>query len=346
MAQTASPQSVAKPGELLLEVRNLHTYFFLGVDAVLKAVSGVSFALNRGQVLGIIGESGSGKSVTSRSILRVVDPPGRTVAGEVFYKGEDLLKLSEQRMRHIRGAQISLIFQDPTTSLDPVYKIGDQLTEAYKAHRQVSNAQAKARALEVLRLVGISDGEAALKKYPCQFSAGFRQRMFIAMAIICEPDLIIADEPTTTLGITVQAEILAALEDIKRKLGTAMILITHDFGVVSQFTDDIMVMYAGKCVEYADKRTTLLTPSHPYTVALIRSVPLLEAHRSGRLESIPGFPPDMLKLPPGCPFSPRCTYRQDICDTVMPPLVAVAPGHLAACHFPLQYDVRRDLILE
>lgn len=339
-------QTVARPGERLLEVRNLHTYFFLGPDRVLKAVNGVSFVLNRGQVLGIIGESGSGKSVTSRSILRVVDAPGRTVGGEVFFKGEDLLKASEQKMGHIRGAQISLIFQDPTTSLNPVYTIGHQLIEAYRAHRHVSNAEARARTLEVLRLVGISDAESVLGKFPCQFSAGFRQRVFIAMAIICEPDLIIADEPTTTLGITVQAEILSALEDIKHKLGTSMILITHDFGVVSQFSDDIMVMYAGMCVEYAPKRTTLLTPSHPYTVGLIRSVPLIEAHRSGHLESIPGFPPDMLRLPPGCPFSPRCEHAQDRCRVELPVLQSVGPQHLVACHYPLDYDARRDLILE
>lgn len=339
-------RSVAGDGDRLLEVRDLHTYFFLGPDAVLKAVNGVSFIVNRGQVLGIIGESGSGKSVTSRSILRVVDAPGRTVQGQVWFKGEDLLTLSEHRMGQIRGKQISLIFQDPTTSLNPVYTIGNQLIEAYRVHHRVSHREARMRALEVLRLVGISDGEAVLDKFPVQFSAGFRQRVFIAMAIICEPELIIADEPTTTLGVTVQAEILSALADIKRDLGTAMILITHDFGVVSQFTDQIMVMYAGTCVEYADKRTTLLTPSHPYTVGLIRSVPLLEAHRSGRLESIPGFPPDMLHLPPGCPFFPRCEYHRDFCFTNRPPLIEVGPRHLAACHFPLQYDARQDLVLE
>lgn len=339
-------QTVAGPDNWLLDVRDLHTYFFLGPEAVLPAVRGVSFVVKRGHVLGIIGESGSGKSVTSRSILRVVDPPGETVSGEIIFKGENLLKVSEREMRQIRGAQISLIFQDPTTSLDPVYTIGDQLTEAYRVHHRVSDSRARERAIEVLRLVGISDAEGTLDKYPCQFSAGFRQRIFIAMSIICEPELIIADEPTTTLGITVQAEILAALEDIKHKLGTSMILITHDFGVVSQFSDDIMVMYAGICAEYASKRTILLNPSHPYTVGLIRSVPLLEAHRSGRLASIPGFPPDMLNVPPGCPFAPRCEYAQDICHREMPPLEAVSEGHLLRCFFPLDYDARQDLILE
>jgi oligopeptide/dipeptide ABC transporter ATP-binding protein len=339
-------QTVAGEGDWLLDVRDLHTYFFLGPGQVLPAVRGVSFVVKRGHVLGIIGESGSGKSVTSRSILRVVDSPGRTVEGEVYYKGEDILKVSERKMGQIRGAQISLIFQDPTTSLDPVYTVGYQLTEAYRVHHRVSQAKAKKRAAEVLRLVGISDPEATLDKYPCQFSAGFRQRIFIAMSIICEPDMLIADEPTTTLGITVQAEILAALEDIKQKLGTAMILITHDFGVVSQFTDDIMVMYAGICAEYASKRTILLNPSHPYTVGLIRSVPLLEAHRSGRLASIPGFPPDMLNVPAGCPFAPRCDYAQDVCHEEMPPLKAVGDGHLVRCFFPVEYDVRQDLVLE
>lgn len=339
-------QIVAGSGDVLLDVRNLHTSFFMGPDRVLPAVRGVSFVVKRGHVLGIIGESGSGKSVTSRSILRVVDQPGRIVHGEILFKGEDLLKVSEKRMREIRGSQISLIFQDPTTSLDPVYKVGDQLIEAYKAHHTNTRASVRARAVQMLRLVGITDSEGTLDKYPCQFSAGFRQRIFIAMSIINEPELLIADEPTTTLGITVQAEILAALQEIKERTGTSMILITHDFGVVSQFTDDIMVMYAGICAEYAPKRTILLNPSHPYTVGLIRSVPLLEAHRSGRLASIPGFPPDMLNLNPGCPFAPRCEYAQDVCEWEMPPLKQIGERHLVRCFFPLDYDARQDLILE
>ena len=327
-------QVVAGPGDTLLDVRNLHTSFFMGPDRVLPAVRGVSFVVKRGQVLGIIGESGSGKSVTSRSILRVVDQPGRIVDGEVFFRGDDLLKASERTMSQIRGSQISLIFQDPTTSLDPVYTVGDQLIEAFKVHHRVSRSAGRIRAAEVLRLVGITDPEGTLDKFPCQFSAGFRQRIFIAMSIINQPELLIADEPTTTLGITVQAEILAALDDIKQKTGASMILITHDFGVVSQFADDIMVMYAGICAEYAPKRTILLNPSHPYTVGLIRSVPLLEAHRSGRLASIPGFPPDMLNVPPGCPFTPRCEYAQDICEREMPPLKQVGERHLLEVLFP------------
>src|SRR4051812_7864476 len=259
----------------LLDVRNLQTYFFVGRRTVVKAVDGVSFTVDRGESLGIVGESGSGKSVTSRSILRIVDVPGRTVGGQVFFKGRDLLTLPEREMRELRGSQIGIIFQDPTTSFDPVFSIGSQLTETVLTHRRISRDEARAQVLEALKLVGVTNGEQVLTKFPVDFSAGFRQRLFIAMAMVLKPDLLIADEPTTTLGVTVQSEILANLKEIQKELGTAIILITHDFGVVSQVCSKIMVMYAGHAVEYASKRAVLTSPRHPYTVGLIRSVPLI-----------------------------------------------------------------------
>src|SRR4051794_16306935 len=290
----------------LLDVRDLKTYFFVGRRTVVKAVDGVSFTVDRGESVGIVGESGSGKSVTSRSILRIVDAPGRTVGGQVFFKGRDLLTLPEGDMRQLRGSEIGIIFQDPTTSFDPVFTIGSQLTETVLTHRRISRDEAKAQVLEALKLVGVTNGEQVLGKYPIDFSAGFRQRLFIAMAMVLKPDLLIADEPTTTLGVTVQAEILANLRVIQKELGTAIILITHDFGVVSQVCDKIMVMYAGRAAEYSSKREVLTNPHHPYTAGLIRSVPLIETKREHRMHLIPGFPPDMTRLPPGCAFAPRC----------------------------------------
>jgi len=318
----------------LLDVRDLRTYFFVGRHTVVKAVDGVSFTVDRGEALGIIGESGSGKSVTSRSILRIVDAPGRVVGGQVFFKGRDLLSLSEREMREVRGSQIGLIFQDPTTSFDPVFTIGDQLMETVLAHRRISREEARSQVLEALRLVGVGDGARVLGRYPVDFSAGFRQRLFIAMAMVLKPDLLIADEPTTTLGVTVQAEILANLKSIQQELGTAIILITHDFGVVSQVCSKIMVMYAGRAAEYASKRAVLTTPRHPYTVGLIRSVPLIEAKRTRRMHLIPGFPPDMTRLPPGCAFAPRCERVQARCRQEVPALEALEPEHLAACYHP------------
>ena len=328
MAQQQQPESP------LLEVRDLRTYFHVGRGVVVKAVDGVSFTVDRGEALGIIGESGSGKSVTSRSILRVVDKPGRIEGGQVIFKGRDLLTLSEREMRGVRGNQIGIIFQDPTTSFDPVFTVGDQLTETVRAHRQVSADEAREQVLEALRLVGVSSGERVLKQYPIDFSAGFRQRLFIAMAMVLKPDLIIADEPTTTLGVTVQAEILANLKQIQQELGTAIILITHDFGVVSQLCSKIMVMYAGRAAEYASKRDVLTSPRHPYTVGLIRSVPVIEAKRTRRMNLIPGFPPDMTRLPPGCAFRPRCAHAQERCAVEVPPLLPVDVNHYAACYYP------------
>lgn len=333
--------------EILLDVKNLKTYFHMSSSAIVKAVDGVSFKLKKGSVLGIIGESGSGKSVTSRSIMGIVDEPGRIEDGEIIFKGEDLLKLSEKRMSRIRGSQISLIFQDPTTSFNPYMTIGEQLTEAYLVHKKASKEEIIRRCAEVLKLVGVSNYEEILKKYPCEFSAGFRQRIFIAMAMIFNPDLLIADEPTTSLGITIQAEIIEALIDVKEKVGNSVIIITHDFGVVSQFSDDIFVMYAGRCVESSGKKDLLLYPKHPYTVGLIRSVPLLEARKTKRLKSIPGFPPDMVNLPKGCAFAPRCEFAKEKCLVEQPILRQVEKNRMVACHYPLMdYRTSDDTKLE
>ncbi|PWB55987.1 MAG: peptide ABC transporter ATP-binding protein [Anaerolineales bacterium] len=336
--------SPAPDSEVLLEVKNLKTYFYMQSGDVVKAVDGVDFSLRKGSVLGIIGESGSGKSVTSRSILRIVDEPGKIVDGEIFFRGRNLLKMSEKEMRQIRGAQISLIFQDPTTSFNPYTKIGEQLSEAYRVHRRDNKAIVKTHVIDALKMVGISNYEDVLDRYPCEFSAGFRQRIFIAMSMIFNPALLIADEPTTNLGITIQAEIIEALIEVKERVGNSVIIITHDFGVVSQFSDDIMVMYAGHCVEYSPKRDLLLTPKHPYTVGLIQSVPLLEARKTRRLKSIPGFPPDMVHVPQGCPFAPRCLYKQEKCSQELPLLQDLGASRKVACHYPLyNYHTSDDL---
>jgi oligopeptide/dipeptide ABC transporter ATP-binding protein len=332
--------------DVLLEVKDLKTYFYMQSGDIVKAVDGVDFILRKGSVLGIIGESGSGKSVTSRSILRIVDEPGKVVGGEIIFKGRDLLKLSEKEMTGIRGAQISLIFQDPTTSFNPYIKIGEHLSEAYRVHKRESKANIHKHVVDALKMVGISNYEDILDRYPCEFSAGFRQRIFIAMAMIFNPALLIADEPTTNLGITIQAEIIEALIEVKERVGNSVIIITHDFGVVSQFSDDILVMYAGHCVEYSPKKDLLLSPRHPYTVGLIQSVPLLEARKTRRLKSIPGFPPDMINVPKGCPFAPRCTYKQEKCIQELPTLQDIGGSRKVACHYPLyDYHTSDDLKL-
>ena len=333
--------------ENLLEVKDLRTYFHLP-EGVVKAVEGVNFTLKKGKVLGIIGESGSGKSVTSRSIMRIVDHPGRIESGEIYFKGENLLEKKPAEMEKIRGCEISLIFQDPNTSFNPYKTIGAQLRQAYKVHRKNASKEEVDNAVrDALKLVGIRNWEEVCKCYPCQYSAGFRQRIFIAMAMIFKPDLLIADEPTTSLGITIQAEIIKALIEIKEDVGNSIIIITHDFGVVSQFADDIFVMYAGRCVEHAPKGKLLVAPRHPYTVGLLRSVPLLEARKTKRLKSIPGFPPNMVHPPEGCPFAERCEWAQEKCFREVPELVKIDEDRLVACHYPLMdYKTSQDTTLE
>ena len=334
--------------EMLLEVRDLRTYFHMPGGTVIKAVEGVNFTLKKGKVLGIIGESGSGKSVTSRAIMQIVDKPGKIESGEVIFKGEDLLKKSGKEMEALRGSQISLIFQDPNTSFNPYMTIGKQLEQAFRVHNKKAGKEECRQAVkDALKLVGLNNWEEIIKCYPCQFSAGFRQRIFIAMAMIFKPDLLIADEPTTSLGITIQAEIIQALDEIRKQVGNSVIIITHDFGVVSQFADDIFVMYAGRCVEYSPKKALLIEPRHPYTVGLLRSVPLLEARKTKRLKSIPSFPPDMANPPEGCPFAERCEWAQEKCFREAPELRSVGDGRLAACHYPLMdYKTADDTRLE
>lgn len=321
--------------QVLLAVRDLRTYYPLGAGRVIKAVEGLSFDLCCGETLGIVGESGSGKSTVSRSLMRMVDRPGYIASGQLIWKGQDLMERSNSEMARIRGREIGLIFQDPTTSLNPLLTVGWQLLETVQTHLNLPQEEARKRVLDTLEMVGIHDGEAVFRKFPIDYSAGFRQRVMIAAAIVCRPDLVLADEPTTMLGVTVQAQILDALRKLQREFGMAVVLITHDFGVVSYMSDRILVLYAGSVMEYAPRRDFLLNPKHPYTVGLIGSVPLIEARRSRRLKVIPGFPPDMLKLPVGCPFAPRCTYAQTACREAMPPLVEVAPQHWCACHYPV-----------
>lgn len=320
--------------ETLLEVRDLHTYFF--TRKLVRAVDGVSFTLQKGRTLGIIGESGSGKSVTSLSIMRSVVPPGQVVSGEIIFQGRDLLKVSEKEMRDIRGNKIAMIFQDPTTSLNPLFRIGPQMLETVKAHKRLSDREAHERVLEVLNLVGITEENTLLRKYPCQVSGGTMQRLMIGLAMICQPDLIIADEPTTTLGVKAQAQVLHNLQDIQKTIHTSMIFITHDIAVVSQIAQDTMVMYAGKCMEFTSTKELVLYPRHPYTLGLMKSVPDLDRPRRESLDSIPGFPPDMTNPPPGCPFSPRCDYRQELCFKELPQLVETSEGHACRCHFPVE----------
>jgi oligopeptide/dipeptide ABC transporter ATP-binding protein len=308
-----------------------------------QAVDGVSFTLGSGKTLGIVGESGSGKTTVVRAMLRIVEAPGRIGGGQVFFRGEDLLGLSEAEMRRIRSRKIAMIFQNPAGSLDPLFTIGDQFVETIRAHLGLTGRQAVDRAKEALDLVGIADPAGIMASFPTFFNAGMIQRIMIGMAISCEPDVILADEPTTTLGVLAQAQILNALMGIQERLGMAMLLITHDMGVVSHVADDILVMYAGRCVEYGSKEQVLLNAQHPYTVGLMGSVPEIDQERGARLRTIPGFPPDLSALPQGCPFAPRCFRKPAIADLVRPELTEVEPGHWVACHSPVPAAERKQL---
>jgi oligopeptide/dipeptide ABC transporter ATP-binding protein len=328
----ATDRSGATP---VLEVRDLMVHFDLRDRRRVQAVDGVSFTLNAGKTLGIVGESGSGKTTVVRAVLRIVDAPGRIGGGQIIFHGQDLLGLPEREMRHLRSRKIAMIFQNPSGSLDPLFTIGDQFVETIRTHVGLDRRQANDRAKEALDLVGIVDPAAVLASFPTFFNAGMIQRIMIGMAISCEPDLILADEPTTTLGVLAQAQILNALMEIQERLGTAILLITHDMGVVSHVADDILVMYAGRCVEYGSKEQVLLNPRHPYTIGLMGSVPEVDQARTVRLNTIPGFPPDLSALPPGCPFAPRCYRKPAIAEIVRPKLVEIEPGHWVACHSPV-----------
>jgi peptide/nickel transport system ATP-binding protein len=320
----------------LLEVKNLKTSFKTH-EGKFFAVDDVSFKVDEGQTLGIVGESGCGKSVTSLSIMRLIpNPPGQIEAGQILFKGQDLLKLSNEEMRKIRGNQIGMIFQEPMTSLNPVFTIGNQIEEAVKIHRNLSRKETRARALEMLKLVGIPSPEKRIDDYPHQLSGGMRQRVMIAMALSCNPKLLIADEPTTALDVTIQAQILDLIKKLQQEMNTAMILITHDLGVVAETCNEVAVMYAGRIVEYGNVDEIFNHPKHPYTQGLLNSVPHFESgQRRQRLETIPGIVPSLAHLPPGCRFQPRCKNAIEVCKHIDPPLESKAGPHLAACHNPV-----------
>jgi oligopeptide transport system ATP-binding protein len=316
----------------VLEVRELRTYFHTE-DGTVKAVDGISFELKRGETLGIVGESGSGKSVTNLSIIRLIpSPPGEIVSGSVIFGGQDLLKLSEAELRKIRGGRIAMVFQDPMSSLNPFMKISRQLMEATQLHLGHSKREAREHAIKMLETVGIPDARQRADSYPHEFSGGMRQRVMIAMALSCKPELLIADEPTTALDVTIQAQILELMKTLKRVTGTSVILISHDLGVVAGMTDHLIVMYAGKVFEQAPTRELFSTPGNPYTKGLLRSVPDPTAEQ-GKLYQIPGQPPDVAHLPPGCPFAPRCERAEEICRHEFPPFVQLTAQHFSLCHF-------------
>lgn len=318
-------------GEKLLEVKNLSTYFYTD-EGVVYALDDVSFDLNKGEALGIVGESGSGKSVTALSIIRLVQsPPGKIVAGEVLLEGDDLLKKTEKEMRRIRGEKVSMIFQEPMTALNPVFTVGRQIMESVLIHQHKSKKEAREQAIEMLRLVGIPAPEKRIDDYPHQMSGGMRQRVMIAIALCCNPQLLICDEPTTALDVTIQAQILELIRDIRERLGTSVILITHDLGVVAQVTDRVMIMYAGKAMEYGTVREIFTSPRHPYTVALLKSIPVIEK-KTERLNVIRGMVPSLSKRPEGCLFHPRCDEACELCRTERPELVMMEDGRQVRCH--------------
>ncbi|MBN1486608.1 MAG: ABC transporter ATP-binding protein [Anaerolineae bacterium] len=315
----------------LLEVRDLTTRFYTE-DGVVHAVNGISYTLDEGETLGVVGESGCGKSVHALSMMRLIPiPPGKIEKGEVIFKGRDLLKLSEEEMRHIRGAEIAMIFQDPMTSLNPVLTIGFQITESLQLHQGMDKAQSRERALELLDMVGIPEAALRLDDYPHQFSGGMRQRAMIAMGLSCNPSILIADEPTTALDVTIQAQIVDLVKRLQDKLGMTVIWITHDLGVVAGMADRVNVMYAGSIIETGPVKYIYGDPHHPYTLGLLGSLPNPEGSMGVRLYSIPGEPPDLVGMPKGCPFAPRCTFKVERCLHEMPMLEEIEPGHLAAC---------------
>lgn len=324
--------SVANP-DSILEVNDLKTYFGTD-DGVVKAVDGVTFHIGRGETLAVVGESGSGKSVTSLSIMRLIaTPPGRIAGGEMLFEGKDLVKMSEAQMRKIRGNDISMIFQEPMTSLNPVYTVGDQIAEAIQLHQKKSRSQAMKLAAEMLDLVGIPEPGKRVHNYPHQMSGGMRQRVMIAMALSCGPKLLIADEPTTALDVTIQAQILDLMRQLQRELGMSILFITHDLGVVAEIADRVVVMYAGRAVEEGNVKEIFANPQMPYTLGLMNSIPRVDkaAEHQDRLEAIPGNVPNPLYLPAGCSFHPRCRFVQDKCKEAIPPLEDTGGGHMVRC---------------
>ncbi len=315
----------------LLEVKNLRTQFFTQ-DGIVHAVNGISYTLDEGETLAIVGESGCGKSVGVLSLIRLIpQPPGKIVDGEVLFDGRDLLKIDEEELRQIRGNRIAMIFQDPMTSLNPVLTIGQQVGEALQLHLGMNKQQARQRSIELLEMVGIPDAAKRIDDYPHQFSGGMRQRVMIAMGLSCNPQLLIADEPTTALDVTIQAQIIELIKRLKEEVGMAIIWITHDLGVVAGLAERVIVMYAGYIVEEAKVLDLYKQPRHPYTLGLLRSIPRLDRGRQAKLQPIEGLPPDLLDPPKGCPFAPRCSFVIDQCWQENPPLESIAPGHRVAC---------------
>jgi len=317
--------------EPLLQVKDLKTNFYTE-EGVVQAVAGVSYDIQAGEIVGLVGESGCGKTVSALSILRLIpNPPGKIVSGEIIFDGEDVIKMDEEEVRHIRGNKIGMIFQEPMTSLNPVLTIGRQLTETLELHLKMDRRAATQRAIELLEMVGIPEAKARIHDYPHQFSGGMRQRVMIAMALSCNPKLLLADEPTTALDVTIQAQILELLTRLTKELGTAVIVITHNLGVVARYADRVFVMYAGKVIESATAAELYANPRHPYTLGLLKSVPRLDEIRKEKLDPIEGMPPDLIRLGAGCPFYPRCRFHVDRCKEDNPPLLAVAEAHHSAC---------------
>jgi len=315
----------------LLQVTDLHTSFFTPAGEV-KAVNGLSFSLDEGKVLGIVGESGSGKSVTAYSVLQILASSGKIVSGSIQYRGEELVGASKETMGKIRGNKISIIFQDPMTSLNPVFTIGNQLMEAIMLHTDRNKEQARERAIEMLRLVGVNEPEKRIKQYPHEFSGGMRQRVMIAMALACEPDILIADEPTTALDVTIQAQILDLIKELQKQLGMSVILITHDLGVVAEMCDEVIVMYAGEVCERGTADEIFYNPKHEYTKGLMRSIPTV-SDEDRRLEPIGGTPVDLLNMPDGCPFAPRCDRAMKVCLSHKAKEIGINENHAASCWF-------------
>ncbi|WP_448377082.1 ABC transporter ATP-binding protein [Fervidobacterium sp.] len=327
----------------LLTVRNLRTYFYTE-DGVVKAVDGVDFEVYEGETLGIVGESGSGKSVTSLTILRLLDPKGKIEEGsEIIFNGKNLLALSDDEMRRIRGNEIAMIFQEPMVALNPVFTIGEQIMEAILLHQDVDKKTAREMAIDMLKKVGIPEPEKRVDEYPHELSGGMRQRAMIAMALSCRPKLLIADEPTTALDVTIQAQILELMKELQKEYGMAIILITHDVGVIAENADRVVVMYGGKVMETSDVKTIFKKPKHPYTWGLLTSIPRLDVEQE-RLYSIPGMVPDPLHFPQGCRFNTRCEFKEEKCSLEMPPLVEAEPGHLTRCFFYKKLDEAQKLL--
>jgi len=346
-AQPATRGSTADTnGRPLLEVKNLSTQFFTQ-DGIVRAVDDVSFYVMPGETLGVVGESGCGKSMTGLSIMRLIpNPPGKIVAGEIVFNGQDILQMSDNEVRRIRGHEIAMIFQDPMTSLNPVLTINRQISEALQLHLGMNRDQARTRSIELLQMVGIPNADERVDQYPHQFSGGMRQRVMIAMALSCNPKLIIADEPTTALDVTIQAQILDLMRTLQSERDTGVIMITHSMGVVAGMADRVQVMYAGHIVEAASTEEIFGNPRHPYTVGLMQSIPRLDATSKEKLEPIRGLPPDLIDLPDMCPFVPRCNFAREKCEQKRPPLLPVNDGHFSACWFweEVSKDADADLV--